>query len=266
MRSRRRTTLSEIDILPLWRGGHRFIPNGFRVKADERADGPHWQGGTPRHQGTTCATCGRDLQLIWDFNLTAPELCGVRPFFGGLDRITLYYCMNCPAANVYQLQDGTRLRCFDPGPDNGSGEESPFREPPDELPRRSILLERIPSVLEGLLAFADDADVESLDGDARRMLNDYLGSKIDSMWDLQFSQFGGQPILAQSHQEIVCPNPDCPAHSIEHPYAERERRFLMKELAVVEDDVKLAAEPFYAQIAFHICCVCRVVHAQYRCS
>jgi len=152
-------------------------------------------------------------------------------------------------------------------PWNDPHEQNPFREAPSQFNCKPINLRPIPTVVEALIALAEDVGVARLDDDARSVLSQYIGQDVNSNWDLPFSQFGGLPLVMQGRREIVCPNPKCFASRLTHPYPSFDRRFLMRELAVVTKDALLDEQAFdHAQIAVHICLHCVTLHSEYRCD
>ena len=252
----------------------RALARGLRVVQSAKK-GMHWQGGKPLHRGAKCALCKQPLRLIWDIDLADPQLPdGLREKLAPRTRLPIYFCCLCPKPTVYSLVSDSSLRMFRPksvsldyDPWNDPHEQNPFREAPAQFVRQPIRLEPIPIVVEGLISLAEEIGVQRLDDEARRILSRYVGKTVSSNWDLPFSQFGGLPLVSQGHREVVCPNPTCFASRLVHPYPSFDRRFLMRELAVVTSEPPLDSQSFhYAQIAVHICLHCASIHSEYRCD
>jgi hypothetical protein len=256
-------TISLFDLRREWKRTRRFSPHGFKLLLETQRGVQHWQGGPPIHRGAKCQGCKQPLMLIWDIALhdgQFPKF--LAEAFAPIERLPLYFCAKCGACS-YRLTSEKAIQCFEPDKD---GDESPFAEMPAELDRRRIAFARIPSPVDGILTLEDTIRFEWLDAAAVKVLHEYYGRPIKSTWDMPFSQFGGQPLFTQGHQQIVCPNQKCPASKLEHPYPDLDRDFLMKELAVVEGDADPELQKAYSQIAYHICCTCFAIHSQYRCS
>ncbi len=254
--------LSVFDLRPEWRRTRRFIPTGFRMVNRAQRDADHWQGGPPIHRSATCSQCSHRLTLIYDLSLADPKLPDfVRESFCPATRLPLYFCGAC-ATSDYWISSDAKLVALPPI----SNEESPFEDFPTEFPRRRVALSQVPSTIDGLLTLEDTVGFVRLDRPAIQALSAYYRRPIRSGGELPFSQFGGQPLVCQGHRQIVCPNPKCPAHQLQHPFGELEYDFLMKELAVVCRDASPYFDAAYAQIVYHICCTCLAIHAEYRCT
>lgn len=162
-----------------------------------------------------------------------------------------------------------QIRCFPfDSHDNALEEdESPFGdEIPQESPLQAIELERMPTTIDALLCLSDEIPYDDLDEAAQRALGKYLGGKVSSGWDLVLSQVGGRPMIYQRRRDIPCPNGKCPASKLEVPYGESERRYLMKDLAVVHDTEDPHLDQICFQIVYSICRVCFSIRAEYRCT
>ena len=210
--------------------------------------------------------CRRPLRLIWDIDLSDPifpsELAAA---LTPVTRLPLYFCCRCPSPTMYRVESDGQIKLFRPEP--VKYEENSFQDSPAEFPRRGIKFEPIPDVIEALLSLTEDIGVAFLSRESLRLLSKYIGQEVTNPWTLPFSQFGGLPLLVQSHSELVCPNPECVGNELEHPYPSLQRSLLLKKLAVVcEHDSRLRENSQAAQIAFHMCRVCYSIHGQYRCS
>jgi hypothetical protein len=233
----------------------------------------HRQGGPPRHDAAICALCNLPLRQIWDIDLSDDAFSDeIRQFFPKLTRLPIYFCCLCWKPTQYLPISDDAIVTFRPdAPKNYDSltdlnELNPYREAPRSFKKKRIAFEPIPDSVEGLLSLAEDADVMALSVKSRRILSRFVGQKITSSWDLPFSQIGGLPLFVQGSQEHICPNPKCVASKMFHPFVSSHREHLMKELAVITDDVQLSTKPFNAQIAVHVCKLCKTIHCEYRCS
>lgn len=195
------------------RNTRRFLKSGFRVGLAGHETG-HWYGGPPRHRGADCFTCGAKLRLIWDINLQDERLpVSYREAFPNLSRLPLYYCFNCPQATTYHVQTDDTVICLDPAGHDG-GDETPYADGadvPEHLPRSAIQLDEIPPTIDDIINKESESGFDSLDSAEQDQLGTFLSKKVDSPWDLVFSQFGGLPVMVQGHWDIRCPKADCPA-------------------------------------------------------
>jgi hypothetical protein len=261
-------SIFDVDYPDRWRRTRRFIPRGLRFSDRGNDPSRHFAGGAGSGGGAKCPECKQRLTLLWDLDLAAPELPEfVRQAFAPALRLPLYICWRCMSA-LYRLGGKEGIVCFPFGPatERLRGDESPFVDSPLELPRRSIRFEPIPSQIDAVISLEDIVGLEELDQEARKILNHYYGRIIDSTWEMPFSVFGGPLMLYQGHQNKVCPNPECPANKLEHPYGELEVDYLMKEMALVHVDAEPELEKHYFQVVYYVCCVCFSIHAEYRCS
>jgi len=235
----------------------------YRPRVGQESAADHWRGGPPRHEGAECPVCRKPLLLFWDINCRDPRFAGESAeLFAGLERLPLYYCCRRPEPTTYRVVSPGRIETFRPSLE--AGEESPFRDAPAEFDRRPLHLEPLPRDIENLLAVADRLSFDWLDAAEMERLAEYLGRDRGGIYGAQMSQFGGAPIFRQGNQGIDCPNPICPTHQMGNPHFPNDRKFKMKELAVIADDAGFEMETNCAQIAFHICWKCNTIHAGYR--
>jgi len=165
----------------------RVLARGFRVRPGTR-HAKHWQGGPPTHRGVKCSLCKLPLRLIWDIDLGDPEFPeALRERLAPRNRLPIYFCCLCPKATRYHVVSDSTVRTFRPkltskdyDPWNDPHEENPFREAPAQFQRKPITIEPIPTVVEGLIALAEDVGVQRLDDDARRKLSQYVGQEVTS--------------------------------------------------------------------------------------
>jgi hypothetical protein len=148
-------------------------------------------------------------------------------------------------------------------------ERTPFENFPAEFSRRKISLKPITRDLQRLIARAGYCSSRKLTESEIGQLSKRLDLKMIGSCIDDFSQFGGEPRFWQGHWEICCPNQECEAHlPWRHDFSitRHEKKFMMKELAVVCEDSGLEMDMHCAQIAFHICWLCLTIHAEYRCD
>ncbi|MFN0016815.1 MAG: hypothetical protein ACKVP0_01070 [Pirellulaceae bacterium] len=242
-----------------WSNTWRLLPIGYRASFS-RAETGHWYGGDVTHKGAKCFTCKAKLRLVWDINIldpTLPEM--VRLLFPGISRLPLLYCFNCPQTTTYQVASDTRIKCLDPAGHAG-GDETPFTAEtavPAVLPRKPIALRRINSVIDGILSIAHELGFDVLDKAAQKLLLKFLDKDMSMSWGLGMSQFGGEPTFLQGHWEIICPN--CADKS-------RDFAFIMKELAVVEEDCAAGFKWACAPLVYHVCRHCRTIQGDFQCD
>jgi hypothetical protein len=211
--------------------------------------------------------------MIWDVDLGDSVFSdAIRQLFPHLTRLPIYFCCLCWKPTQYLPTNDDIIVTFRPDapknydPRKDNSELNPYRDAPPSFKRRRIAFEPIPDTVEGLIALAEDAGIEEIDSRSRRILSRYIGRSVTSGWDMPFSQLGGLPLFVQGSHELVCPNPKCVASQLTYPYDTLYREHLMKEFAVVEDDVGLSNNPFYTQIAVHVCKLCKTLHCEYRCD
>jgi hypothetical protein len=251
----------------LWRHGRRFFAQPARVSSTRKA-GRHFSGGPSPHKGSQCPQCKKRLSLLWDLDLSDPLIpVIVRDGFAPSTRLPFYICWQCVAAS-YSLSSNTSMQTFvfDQHNEALKADETPFGEAPVELARRPKALTRIPTTIDALLSLADEIGIDECDKSGRQTLSEFLNHKVESDWDLPISQLGGMPLPNQGHSDRVCPNAKCPASTLEHPYGELVRPYLMKELALIHwrDEPILASACF--QLLYLVCGICFSIRAEYHCS
>lgn len=256
------------EYVSFWADSRRFVPVGFRF-FDRPSGADHYAGGPALHQRATCPQCGRGLTLLWDLDLndaSFPEF--IRAGFAPASRLPFYVCWTCMAA-AYAVEGGDRITTFKFPPrttDYCRPGESLFEDSPDELPRRRIGLERMPSTVDAAISLASNVGVQHIDDEGRKLLDKYCAGLDRLSNDLPFSQFGGEPRQFQGWRNHVCPNPDCPASKLEHPYADIEAQYLMKILASIYVDAEPELKKGWYQIAYYGCRICFSMLAEYRCT
>ena len=269
MTSRRSPVDALFALRPEWRYSRRFSPIGFEVTAPigERL---HRQGGPSHRRGAKCPRCRKPLTLIWDIAVTDDHLPeAVADCYGPVERLPLLFCGGCGAC-AYRVTEPGVVTCFAVEPDG----DSPFEELPAELPESPVALTRLTTEIDALLTLSDIVGLDAFDELARETLTRFAAGRLPVFEEgplltdsgLPFDQFGGHPLLGQGERDIVCPNAECPASRLKHPYGHYDRPLLMKRLAVVTGSSSPVIREFYSQVAYHACCVCFTVHAEYRCS
>jgi hypothetical protein len=256
----------DAKIESLWRHSRRFIAYGLRMKSSPKAI-RHYTGGAAPHKGNKCPQCKKCLTLLWDLDLhdeLIPDY--VNRGFSPAQRLPLYVCWQCLAASYAVLSD-RQIKCFpfDLHTEYLQKDETPFRADLVEIPRRPIAFDSIPSTVDAILSLADMIGHDALDKSARKTLNTYFGKRTEP-WDYPMSQFGGQPLVYQDHQNKVCPNPKCPANKLSHPYADSEIAYLMKEMALIHWTDEPVLEEHCFQLLYSICGICFSIRAEYRCD
>ncbi len=242
-----------------WSHTRRLLPIGYRAAFSNSETG-HWHGGPVTHRGANCFNCGEKLRLVWDINTLDPALPDMlRLVFPKITRLPLLYCFNCPQATTYQVPSDKAIKCLDPAGHNG-GDETPYASEtvvPEVLPRLPIALGRINSVIDGLLSISHELGFGILDDPAQELLLKFLDKDMSMAWGLGLSQFGGEPTFLQGHQEITCPH--CADKS-------RDFAFLMKELAVVEEDCSAGFKWAGAPLVYHVCRTCGTIQGNFHCD
>jgi hypothetical protein len=248
------------DVPKLWRSRY-YLRQGYHLGKVERRSGRHWQGGPPRHRGAKCHICKRPLALIWDIGCSDARFRRESPdVFDGLERLPLYFCCHCPSPTVYRCTEPDTIKVLSVAP---FGDEPPFQNIPEFFPRRPIALEPIPADIENLIQLCQCRGSDWLRRSDRRALAQYLGESSSSFIDPRRSQFGGILVLEQGHEEHPCPNRRCPTHSWGSMMRQKEY-YMMKQLAVIDDDAGLEMETYCAQIIFYLCWACHTVLAEYQ--
>src|SRR5690349_2579834 len=155
-----------------WSHTWRLLPIGYRATFAKSETG-HWHGGPVTHRGANCFHCGARLRLVWDINVLDPELPDMlRLVFPKITRLPLLYCFNCPQATTYQVRSDKTIKCLDPAGHDG-GDETPYTSEtvvPEILPRLPIAIERIDSVIDGLLSISHELGYGILDDSAEKLL------------------------------------------------------------------------------------------------
>ena len=270
MRSKLPNSLSEVRFPLLWQDGRRLTAHALCIKYQEGGSS-HFSGGQASHKGSRCPQCKNKLTLLWDLDLNdelIPDF--VRQGFAPATRLPFYICWQCVGA-AYSISSDSRLKCypFTRTMDTLGEGESPFCDSPSELERRSVSLERIPTAVEALLNLADNVGFDGFDKPAQSILMKYLKqykNKYASWDDLSISQFGGQWHEYQSHGNMVCPNPKCPASKLECSVLESDAQYWMKEMALIDwRDEPVLAEHYFL-LLYYVCGVCFSVSAHYSCT
>lgn len=252
----------DYDVPKIWRSRY-YLRQGYHLGRTSGGHAVHWQGGEPSHKGAACPHCGKPLHLLWDIDCEDTRFRKESPkIFGKLKRLPLYFCLYCAHPIAYRCV-GRQLQILKL---DGEGDESPFRDFPDAFPRRRLTLHRIPPDIENLIKICDLLGDDWLRARHRKTLADYFASSTPQSWggDIRRSQFGGLPVLQQGDQDLVCPYASCPTHTWGHPLLRNRRYYLMKLLAVIDEDASFPMETNCAQVVFHFCWACQSVHGEYQ--
>ena len=153
-------SLIEVKLPRLWRSSRRFIATGMRLVNKKSGKTSHFTGGPASHKGSKCPNCKKKLTLLWDVDLNDERIPDdVREGFSPANRLPFYICWKCVAAS-YRILSNDRMSCFefDVYTESLEEDETPFRNSPEELPRRKIFFERIPSTIDALLSLEDLAN------------------------------------------------------------------------------------------------------------
>lgn len=210
-----------------------YVQQGFIVRT-YTDEGLHRQGGPSTYAGAICLETGVPLTLIWELDLTSPELANLPgKLFDHGGRLPLYYSFASGATLSYQLTGTDRIKVMEtPDPDPRLG--YPYEGYPLEFEQRGIALLPIPNALNNLLLLMQEIDDEDwLVESDKKMITQWLERDCEDRPDLWRHQFGGAPYLLQGHEELLCPNLSC---ELSRPWVRDEIRFTMKELAVIHND------------------------------
>lgn len=262
-------SLQDVEPYGLWTMNRRFLPMAYRVSQSE-SKGSHFGGGKVRHDGARCAGCDHILTLLWDLDLTDNTLPRyARRAFEPATRIPLYVCWNC-AASTYCVVSDQQIECFpfDEYSECLGKDESPFVDAPIELDSWFLGFERVPTTVDAVLSLSNVIGLAVLDSAARGQINEFYRQEMDDVWDLPFSQLGGEPMFYQRRRDRVCPNLKCPASKLTPPYGVDDfyGNFLMKELALIHWKDTPILEEHCFQMLYYVCAICASIRGEYRCS
>jgi hypothetical protein len=257
-KKRYRVGRSDFDVPELWRS-YYYLRQGYYLGVENGNRRGHWQGGPSQHQGAKCSTCKRPLRLIWDINCRDSRFQKESsPVFQGLQQLPLYYCFDCPSPTIYRCTKPNRITVLES--EKEPGEESPFEKAPPILSRKPLIFKPIPSQIENLIIISEALGTDWLRNKDKALLRQYFG-RLYFLY--RRSQFGGIPVLEQGHQEIICPNSRCPTHKWGNNIGRKRQYYCLKELAVIDTDSGFDFETHCAQIVFHFCWACHLVHGKY---
>ena len=254
---------NDADVPEMWRSRY-YLRQGYHLGKGGNGAADHWQGGEARHKGATCSSCTKPLHLLWDIDCNDARFRKESPaVFGRLRRLPLYFCLHCANPISYHCS-AKRLQVIERG--KRESDSSPFSKFPDAFPRQRLVFRKIPAEIENLVLICTTLDDDWLRPRHRAMLAAYFGTSRSAYlpYGVRRSQFGGLPVLQQGDSDITCPNPVCPTHTWGHPLVRNHRYYLMKLLAVIDQDAGLPLEMSGAQIVFHLCWACRTVHGHYQ--
>ncbi len=225
-------------------------------------DARHFQGGPSTHRGTTCPKCSRRYSKVWDIDLTDPVL--PQEFakqFPSLTRLPLYICWTCVASTYRVISDKTIQTDEYRWIEVLKADESPYHDVPNEAELVPFSLSPVPTCVDALRCHRGPYD--DCDEEASTMLQRFY----DSIGVENFSTLGAFLLPAWGHHPKVCPNKKCPASDFESPELSKSyRRYMMKELALIDGDGNRHVSEQGLWLQYHICCICSTIVAEHACS
>jgi hypothetical protein len=254
-----------------------YTHHGYAL-VTENSPSPHHFGGDVYHDGATCPVCKIPLLLLADFDCHELRKLENKKLFLELDRLPLYYCWRCCAEKLsYQVRDNS-IKIFK-NEGKPQGDDFPYAGFPDKFPQRPITLKPIPYEIEKLLAVAQEIDRYWLTDEDRVAIQTGLQPLRHAYFTksgFNRHQIGGLLNLIQSHEYIVCPNPECKHHQL----AKRHFGTRMMELATLQNDPHSglpmcerleelsAPDKFneFIQVVFWICEECLTIAVSNRCD
>lgn len=257
--------------------GYYYTKQGYALVAEDFPSTHHF-GGDVYHNGAKCPVCKIPLLLLADFDCFELRKLEDKKLFSELDRLPLYYCWRCCAEKLsYQVQ-GSSIKVFK-NEGKPQGDDFPYAEFPTKFPKRPIKLLPVPYETAKLLAVAQEIDEYWLTNEDRLAIQAGLQSLRHSHFSkssFNHHQIGGLLNLAQGHEYIVCPNPDCEHHKL----AKRHIGTRMMELAVIHNDpysglpmserLEDLSKPSdfneFIQVVYWVCEECLTLAASNRCD
>lgn len=254
-----------------------YTKQGYAIVAGD-SPSTHYFGGEPFHEAAVCPICWTPLLLLAEIDCRVLRKMERQKLFLELDRLPFYYCWKCCAEKLSYQISGASIKVFG-NKGTPQGDDFPYAGFPNRFDRRPVKLVPIPYETAKLLALVQDAD--------NSLLNEKDLSAIqESLQDLRHAHFakssftrhqiGGLLNLAQGHEYIVCPNPDCKHHQL----AKSGCGTRMQELAVFHNDPHSglpmterledlsAPGDFdeFIQVVYWICEECLTIAASNRCD
>jgi len=238
----------------------------------------HQFGGTAYHQGALCPVCKIPFLLLADLDCVSLRETEKVKLFLELDRLPLYYCWRCFAEKLsYQISENS-IKVFK-NDGKPQGDDFPYLGFPVTFEKRPLKLVPVPYETAKLLAVAQEIDERWLTEQDKLAIQNGLQSLRHSWFSkssISRHQIGGLLNLAQGHEYLVCPNPDCEYHKL----AKKHYGTLMMELAVIHNDPHSGlpmceslgelSDPSefneFIQVVYWICEACLTITASNRCD
>ena len=258
--------------------GNYYTKQGYAMIAEDPSS-PHHFGGENLHAGATCPVCKIPLLLLADLDCVSLREMEKAKLFHELDRLPLYYCWKCCAEELsYKIINHSTIKVFK-NKGKPQGEDFPYAEFPETFEKRPLKLAPVPYETAKLAAVAQEIDAYWLTDQDRHAIQEGLQG-LRHRWfsksSLDRHQIGGLLNLAQGHEYMVCPNPDCK----DHQAAKKFSGCRMKELAVIHNDphsglpmvekLEDLSDPShfdeFAQVVYWVCEECLTITTSNRCD
>jgi len=254
-----------------------YTKQGYALVAEDSPSTHHF-GGEACHEGALCPVCKIPFLLLADLDCDSLRKLEEARLFHELDRLPLYYCWRCCAEKLsYQVGNGF-IKVFK-NEGKPQGDDFPYVGFPGKFEQRPVKLVPIPYETARLLAVAQEISEYWLTEQDRKAIQSGLQSLRHSWFSrssLSRHQIGGLLNLAQGHEYLVCPNPDCEHHK----WAKQGRGTRMLELAVIHNDphsglpmcesLEELTDPSefneYVQVVYWICEKCLTITTSNRCD
>jgi len=258
--------------------GYHYTKQGYAMIAGNSAATHHFGGGN-YHEGATCPVCEIPLLLLVDLDCVSFREMEREKLFCELDRLPFYYCWRCCAEKLsYQAVNHSSVKVFK-NEGKRQGDDFPYTGFPEKFEKLPLKLVPVPYETAKLAALAQEIGQSWLAESDRKALQGGLQglrhSWFSKTW-LSRHQIGGLLNLAQGHEYLTCPNPDCEAHQA----AKNFRGGRMKELAVIHNDphsslpmiekLQELSDPAqfdeFSQVVYWVCEDCLTITGSNRCD
>lgn len=254
-----------------------YTKQGYAVVADD-SPSPHYIGGDPCHEGTTCPVCDIPLLLLANFECAEFRAKENKKLFSELDRLPLYYCWRCCAEKLSYKVNGRSIKIFK-NEGKPEGEDYPYAGFPVKFPKRNVKLVPIPYETAKLLAVAQEIGDRWLTEQDQQAIEDgfkILRHHLFAKSCLVRHQIGGLLYLLQGHDWVKCPNPECRDYSMKTKLS----GVRMLELATLHNDpysglpmcqtLEELSDPNefdeFVQVVYWVCEECLTLTASNRCD
>jgi hypothetical protein len=258
--------------------GYYYTKQGYAMVADNSSSTHHF-GGENHHAGATCPVCKIPLLLLADLDCVSLRSMEKEKLFCELDRLPLYYCWRCCAEKLsYKVVNHSTIKVFK-NDGKPQGADFPYVGFPEKFEERPVRLIPVPYETAKLAALAQEVGTSWLTDQDRQAIQNGLQG-LRHRWfsnsSLGRHQIGGLLNLAQGHDYLVCPNPDCKAHQA----AKKFSGCRMMELAVIHNDphsglpmlekLEDLSEPSqfdeFIQVVYWVCEECLTITTSNRCD